>query len=639
MYKDQRIIKYMAKPDATKLYDTYRSWKTDLEDFHPQFKKNRQLYEFYKDEAIQTDADVSMNTQFAIVQATVSRFITSPINVTSRAEGQNGALVQKLGSYVSALAKAATSDRKMARRYGNFMKRIEESFVDYLVTGNCAAEMKYDHELGMAYPCPLLLESVIFNPSKNLETSGKWFVEKYVGVEDLKSNEYNPQKKEGIYKNVRKIIADFKDQGYEVEDHDSSENYTGDKKVMKKVPPILLLEYWNGYHLITLAVTNKKGGLGKNSYIVRDIEDPYDIEDHPLHFGMLYMVNGRPYAYGEMDSIYKQVRAQDTLLNQAIDATTAQLRPGYLVNNPDVSTSTVQILLKYGGVAYGNVADVGKMETGSVAPQAFNLINVLQQSQEKSNRFSPYASGTPSSASDQTKGTKGGILALQQASEPTFDQKVKPFVEMFLEPIINNSLRMMAANPKKGGYDVMVQGQLMGNEWVKATANLILGKPTTEDLKTLGVLSEEEMEMYTNTYELNEFGEPTLVPIDGAEKAEIFNASWILSVDIDSDAANDDMKTIEKYRMWAEMAQTMGVPIDNQKVVMAIGRKILPVDPEDFVLTPQQGMPGMMPGMEGMQDPMMQQQMPPEMMPGMVPPPDPNMMMPPQMQQPNMMPV
>lgn len=590
---------------AQELSEKFKKWRTALRPYWDQIQKNRELYEFYKSEASITDSDVSLNSAFAIVESLVAKQNEAALEITVKARGENN--MRQVEQYVSDTLKNAIEDPNIAEYFGPFRKFRETSFRSFLVDGNVVGEQKYAYQKNVVdnpYACQLPLFSVIFDPTKTLSTSSEYFVEKYVSYSYLKDNQYNRESEKGLYKNLSKLRASIKEDNKDIPDVEDR-LIAGDQKLPRKVGEIHLLEHWKGSKLTVVA---------NNSVIIREVDDPYKTGTHPLVFAMLYSVEGRPYAYGKMDAIYKVVRAQDTIVNQKIESINRFLRPTVLIKDPGMDIVAVQTILESGGVGFGDAQMVQEIARTLPPNAAFQETQELQQAVERAALYSPYAAGATSQTTDQTKGTASGIKSLQAAAEPNFQIILDTFQDMYIQPLMRKFLKSIAALMEPNAVrDILTTGEKP--QWVQATRGLLNGKIKLKDLVTIGLMTDAELYDFTHTMEEDELGNPIVTPIIGADEEVAIDTDWIISVSLTNNANNEKQQRLNDIANWAQFAQKSGVPVDMQKISMTLGNRIDDFEPEDYILEqPNQGIMGAsMGGMnQPQQPPMMPPQMPPE---------------------------
>jgi hypothetical protein len=595
-------------------YNRFVKWRSDLRQYWDQIQKNREMYQFYKSESSITDSEVSLNSPFAIIESLVAKQNEASLEINTSARGVNDVYIKKIEQFISDALRSAIEDPDIASQYGSFRKFRETSFRHLLIDGNVAAEMKYaynkDDEIDNPYPCLLSLFSVIFNPTKTLATSNEYYVEKYVTYDELKKGEYNSNTKSGLYKNLSKLRQAIKDDYKDIPDVEDR-MIAGDKTLPRKVSEIHLLEHWKGSKLTVVA---------NGKIIVRESSDPYKTGKNPFVFGMLYSVEGRPYAYGKIDSIYKVVRAQDTIINQNIESINRFLRPTILVRNSDTDLYMMQDIIQNGGIGYGDPQNVSELVRTPPPGAAFQATNEMQQAVERAALYSPYASGATSQSTDKTKGTASGINALIQESEPNFQILLDNYQDSIIEPLLQKYLGVIAGlMDEKDIRWVITTNE--NPEWIKTTKNVLMGKATLTDLKSLGIINEEQFFELTHTLEPNVLtGQLEIQPLDNEDKDFVFDTKWLVKVRMTNNATNKKQQRLNDISNWAQFAQASGVPVDMKKVVVTLGNRIDDFNPDDYMLEKSQMQQGMPQGMSAQPLPQQPGSMPQAPMPqGMMP--------------------
>jgi len=540
------------------LVEKWKIWRDDLKRYWPQIDRNQQMYEFSKDEDSLTSSNVSANTTFAIIEGQISKFNESKTDIITQAKG--GVKVQPFEEYISSTLKYQFADPDIEALIGTFRERKEIYERDFLVKGNAVGEATYIYkeaiingEKKIVADNPafknLPLKSVIFDPSSTLVDSDEYFVEKTTTYEKLKELEYNSKDGTGIYKNLAELkqgLTKEKD-GFTLDDLEE-QFYTGDIKINKKVKPVHILEHWRGAFLTVIA---------DKRVVIREEYDPFGIGRNPLLPIMNYRVQGRPYAYGELDPIYKTVRAQDTILNQSIQAVNQFLKPSVLLQpGAKVSLDAIIAITEEGGIAYGDPKEVGQVPRTAPPQQAFLSMDVMQQIIERTARFSPYTSGVPNSKMDKTQGTMGGIIAMQEAAEPNFQVKIDKLQDGFMRPLARMFLKITA---NLTGDDEIKYSLVTGTnpEWVKVTKGILSGKATMQDLNMVGLVQDEDVMFFAQAG----------IPLDSVMA---FDVDWVVDVKLDNGSKREKMQEVEKKMQFVQFAQKIGAYIEPTRAAQAI---------------------------------------------------------------------
>lgn len=594
-------VKNDSEEYVAKRIKQWRSWREDLKKYHPSIRQNQEMYEFYKSEYSETSSDVSFNMAFSMIESMVAKANDSTLNTTVNAQGMNG--LDEFEEYAGQVLKEAIEDPKVAKYKGTFRKNKEVWTRDLLSKGNAVAEVGYfyktqieDGEKVVVADNPYAenrsLFFLVFNPAGPMDQSYRYYMEKHVSFQSLKDQEEKTieekdeageksERTEGIYKNLEVLKKELTDKGKVVDDEDEK-NITPDGKVARKVEAIHLLEIWDGPKLCVIALTNKEGGV-----IIREVYDPFKIGTHPFLLGMRYKVEGRPYAYGEIDAIYKTVRAQDTVLNQSIEAVNRYLRPSILVKDPQADLDSMLTLLEYGGVDFGDPSAVGPIQATPPPAQAFQLHELMEQGIERAARYSPYSAGVPNQASDKTAGTASGIQSIQAASEPNFKMILDDIRDSYTRPYGISAFKMIGK--LMGSTEVryaLLKGKNAG--WVKATKGLMTGDMTIGDMVTLGMINESELQDPAFISELmSQF--QVEEPQGLLEETVMFDVDWIVDVDLDDQSEADRTNKIREQAAWIQAGFQTGVQINPEKAWKFTGQKLGYEDAiEEILFSPEE---------------------------------------------------
>lgn len=599
--KDETITS--PEDNTTQKYiGEFNTWREDLRPFWKQIDKNQQMYEFYKSEGSETSSDISLNTTFSIIESIIAKANESTLSVTVKAKGNNE--TQQFEEYVSGVLKDAIEDPDVAYIKGTFRKKKEQFIREFLVKGNAFAEMNYCYMTGIVngdkkvladnpYITILPYKSVIFNPSKQADASNVYYIEKHVSWSELKTSEYDKKTGKGIYSNLSSLKNKIDTTG-KLSDDTDVKYVSGNQQITKKNESIHILERWEGAKLIVIA--NK-------DTIIREVYDPFKIGGHPLLIGMNYVIEGRPYAYGEIDPIYKPVRAQDTIVNQNIEIINKYLRDGYAIGpNIDID-AFIQVLESGGVVSVGDTKDISVIPHNVPPQQAFMQIDNIQQAIERAARFSPYSAGIPNQATDKTSGTATGINSMQRASEPNFQIKLDAVEECLMQPLGRMYLRCIG---NLMGEDEIRYTILRGksNEWASATKGMLTGKATLDDLVTVGYLNKEKVDLLLQLQSVDENGMPE-IDVNGEPvpkyskgmKTIAFDVDWVIDVKLDNQSKADKERDTQVKMAWMQFAMQVGAQFDPDKItelVSLIGREQGIEDPEQYFLTAEQKQQQMM---------------------------------------------
>lgn len=544
--KQDKIIK--------RIVDKFTVWKNDLHQYHEQIDRNQQLYEFLKEEASLTSSDVSTNTTFAIIEGMISKCNESELLVDVMAVNQEE--IYPFNKIVANTIKHAICDPDVEAICGTFRERKEMYLRDFFVKGNAVGEFRYLYketiENGQKVVAadnpvfiPLELKSVVFDTAFALADSPEYIVEKFTDYETLESQK-KKQDGSGIYENLEELKT-YRDQANK-DSNESDFNYSSDKKIPKKNKPIRILEYWNGAKLTVIA---------DDKFIIRQVYDPFKIGRNNLVISMNYRVTGRPYAYGELDAVYKTVRAQDTILNQSIETVNQFLKPSVIIQpGAKINLQSLIAVIQEGGVAYGDPKAIGSVPRITPPQQAFLSIDTLQQVIERTTRFSPYTSGIPNSTTDKTQGTMGGILAMQEAAEPNFQVKMDKIRDSLMRPLARIFFKMIVAFM---GDDEIKYSLISGAapSVIRATKGILSGNATLMDLIRAGFIDQE-----TAAEIAQEVGDPN--------QAIAYDVDWMIDVKLDNRSKRDKSIDMDKKIQAIKFVFGLGGQFSPERVAEAL---------------------------------------------------------------------
>jgi hypothetical protein len=572
---------------AVKYYNEFKSFRDDLKPYWTQMEKNEEMYQFYKREYKDSDSEISLNTPFSIVESQIAKENKTTIQVTVKAKGENG--MEEFEKWIASTLKGAIEDPDIAALHGTFRK-IKETFSRQLkVVGNSVAEINFCYRTEIIngekkviadnpYTKVRHWKSVVFNPTRQFNNSDVYYIEDWVKMSDLKSKEYTEGKDgkgKGMYKNLAELQKSLDGTEKVSDDPEGISFIAGSRKVARKNEPIHVITRWEG---------TKRTIIANGKVIIGEHVDPFKIGRHNLLLACRYLVVDRPYAYGEIDAIYKPVRAQDTIMSQSIDMVNKYLRGSY-VNGPGIGVDEFMQVLEFGGVMQGDPTQIGLVPTNVPPAQAFQTIDVMQQAIERAARYSPYASGSTGQSSDKTQGTASGIASLQAAAEPNSQIQTDDMEEMFMQPLARLYLMMIANFMTEDDVRyALLEGQ--NKSWVKATKNILRGKATLQDMLASGMVSQQEIQELTMMEQpvLDPMGQPVIdpqtgqpavqmVPIPGADKALVFDVDWLVDVKLDSQtAAGKEMET-QKQMALIQFGQQMGVQFKPKDTVSYLGAR------------------------------------------------------------------
>lgn len=567
-----------------------KQWKDDLRQYWVQMTKNEELYEFYKSEYTETAVNVALNTPFAIIESQIARENQASLVVTVQGEGENN--LAEFEKWVASAVKQILQDRKVAAIHGTFRKKKERFSRQLKVVGNAAAEIAYCYETQVVNgkktviaDNPYLInrhyKQIIFNSSRQFDSSNVYYVVDHMRFEDMQNKRYQEVTRDGKttstgkFRNLDQLQKSIKKNGNTQTDDTEIRYTSGDEKISKKNEAIEVVTRWE---LKPAGWTRCVFASGR-VMVMPDEVDPYKIGCHNLLLAMRYVVEGRPYAYGEMDPIYKIARAQDTIVNQRIEIINKYLRGSYIAGS-SIDVDSLMLILDQGGVMNGIGTDLTSVPVITPPQGSFLETTELQQALERAARYSPYSNGTGQAAEDKTKGTKGGILALQGAQEPNTETQIDDLETMLLEPYAYKGLAMKSTymSPDETFF-ALLEGK--NAEWVKISKGILSGSATLQDFVTVGILSKEEAAQV--------IGQPGADGKTVANDTMLFDVSWLIKITLDAQSAQERANQISQEQALIEFtAKELGAQFDPDRVVEYLADKHDAAEIKQLLLTPEE---------------------------------------------------
>lgn len=197
---------------------------------------------------------------------------------------------------------------------------------------------------------------------------------------------------------------------------------------------IEIYECYEGDSIKTFA--NAGRGGGSNWVLIRDVHNPYWHGKYPI---VRFVVKQRPFDFwgeGIWETNHRLQVAANDIFNHYLD-------------NWDLSVDGMLMMPETAGINDYTVEPGGMITYRTEEPKQFKfpepnpaslnmVMDKLMESIEN-NSISSYATGTPNSDIDKTRGTKGGIEAIQQAGEDmtafmrmNFQESIKEVGQMWL---------------------------------------------------------------------------------------------------------------------------------------------------------------------------------------------------------------
>lgn len=582
--EQQRVVRYAKE---------MKNWTDDLRPYWTQMNKNEELYEFYKAEYNETSVNVALNTPFAIIESQIAKENQASLTVTVKGEGENN--LGEFEKWVASATKQIIEDRRVAAIKGTFRKKKERFSRQLKVIGNAVAEIAYCYvtqvENGKKTTVadnPYLInrhyKQIIFNPARQFDSSDVYYIIDHMKLSDMQNSEYQtvkgPDGKEtttGKFRNLDQLQKNVKTKdGSKLSDDTEIKYNTGGTKVSKKNEAIEVITRWE---LKPAGWTRCVFANGK-VMVMPDQVDPYKIGGHNLLLAMRYVVEGRPYAYSEMDPIYKLARAQDTIVNQKIEIINKYLRGSYIAGS-SIDVDSLMLILDQGGVMNGIATDLAAVPVNSIPQSAFLETTELQEALERAARYSPVQNGAAQSGDARGVDTKGGLIALQNASEPNAETQIDDLEDMLLEPYAYKAIKMKAQymSPDETFF-ALVEGK--DAQWVKVSKGILSGTATLQDFITAGIIQPEQAEQLQ--------GQPMVNGNTIEDNNTIlFDVSWMMTISLSSQSAQEKANQLTQEQALVEFAvEKLGVQVDPDRTFEYFADKQDNAELKALLLSPEE---------------------------------------------------
>lgn len=595
MARKKKKPTYTEEPSTDTKVDRLDAWKKEytrwlsvLETYHTErFAKN---YEQYTALPMTqgTISKISDPVAPELVERKLQKLFERDPKFYAMARGQN--IPKEITDFIANIASYYWTNPEKIQSTGTMRAFLKKVGREFAIVGNAGTEVYFNAESDNPDVRQIPIEDIIFDPARPLKNAPVYYIRQYMSLEDIEGQvEVTEEGKvtKGLFKKdaVSRLRTKYEERTSPSKNDPTPNqvNRTGSTVFDRPVDDVLIVSRWEGDKLCQIADWEE---------IIREVEDPVQIEDDPLDFIMDIEVNKVPYAFSMLDFIAGLTAAKDMFLNQVIDYGSKALNPP-LFYDPALSPAsrlTLRNAYALGGLVAAAPNQAGHQPMPDLPQAGFSLLTYMQQRSESVVGVGPYVSGVPNQSSDQTQGTKGGIEALiQQASSPIRDMQLT-IEEGIIEPIVNKWLKMggalMGDNEIK--Y-IMVSGQ--DPKWVKVTKGLLTGKIKLEDLATAGLIEpEEEMQLRADMAAAGK----------NPDKELMFDVDWIIRCETGSLAEVDTQKDMQNFMGWAKFAMEASQAaaanpnslVDVEKIIKEAGLRGGVKEPEQYL---KQAQPMQMP--------------------------------------------
>ena len=569
------------KADIQELKDEFERWKPLLQNYQLRFKENYKRYSGYFDQS-GTDVEIADPVAFELVERMNQRLFEKEPKFYAESTGFN--LPREVKRVITSLAENYIwNNQNIIATTGPMRSKLKVIGREFCVTGNTGTETYWNVIADAPDLRTMPIEDIVFDPSKTLKTSHRYYIVQWVNLQYLEDNveiKENGQVVTGIFdsaaiKKIKRLsagAASSTNSSHQKPDPGAVYlNRTG-TNIQRQVDEYQLISCWDSKHCTRFVY-----GLDEP---VGVMEFDSILEDDPLDFAMDIEVVKEPYAMSIIDPQAGLFKAKDLILSQTIDYGSKVLNPPTIVNPSigAINLKTVANMYKLGGIVLGDPAQI-KQEVPSTAPQTAGLemMNYIEQRAESISGVGAYSAGISNQPNDRTQGTAAGIEALQSASLAPIHDRQMNIEESIIEPFINKALKMIGATMSDTDFKwVMITGA--ERSWVKVTKGFLTGKIRMTDLMAAGVIEDQEVAKVVQS--MKDQGK-------NPEKDIMFDVDWVIKVETGSMADSDLKESFQNKKTLVDLATEMQIPIDKMKIWkdMAIDAGIK--EPDQYIVQPQ----------------------------------------------------
>lgn len=552
----------------------YKSWLNELEKYHVgRFDENYRQYTAYTDTQ-GTESKISDPIAPELTERVVNRIFEEDPRFIAFGRGHD--VPQELANVIQGTASYLWANPDTIQSTGTSHSKMKVLGREFMVTGNCATEIFFNVKSNNPDYRIIPIEDVIFDPSRTLKTSPRYYIRQRVSLEDIEAMKEvteNGKVVGGIFKEAAVTFLKDKYENPNANTTDRSSNLitrsgsrTADTRQTKLIE---LVSMWEGKKLIQ---------FGDWEVVLREVEDPMNIGDKPIDLAMDIEVPKQPYGFSLLDFLNGLTAAKDMLLNQVIDWGAKALNPPLFVdpNLPTISKQSLRNAWRLGGLVFANPQQAEHKSMPPLPPEGFALMSYIQQRAESASGIGAYVGGVPNQANDKTRGTARGIEALISQGQPPIRDRQKNIEESIIEPVINKMLKMagrlMGSNEKKF---VLIGGE--SPKWVQVTKGILTGKVTLKDLLVSQIIDEETFQ--------------ELIQEGAEEDKVVFDVDWVIRVESGSLAQRDKEEEMANIERLSLLGSQLGIPLNKEAIFMDMARIMGKKDPERYLMNPEEAQP------------------------------------------------
>lgn len=545
-----------------------------------------------------------------LVERVIQKLFARDPTFMAMARGKN--LPKEVVDIIQAAASYFWTNPDQIQSSGTLRQKTKTLAREFCVTGQTAVETFYDAAADVPDFRVWPVEDVVFNPSMNLKTSNRYYFRQFVSMEYLESMEEETgddgKPVKGLFKadavaNVRTRYANMSG-SMKSDPTPNQVMRSGSNALTPHVEDILMVTRWDPKTLKVCRIVDWTD-------VIQEAVDPLGIGEFPFDFAMDIEVPKQPYAFGLLDFISGVTQAKDLFLNQVVDYGSRALNPPLFVNpaSPAVNKQTLRNAFKVGGIVFANPQDAQHAQYPPLPTVGFQLLDYLQGRAEGVSGISPYLGGIPNAATDKTKGTKGGTLALiDQAGSPIQDRQ-QNLEESIIQPVVNKFLKiagsLMAKNEEK--Y-VWLTGH--SPKWIQLTKGMLEGNITLPDLVAGEIVANDPKPDPVT-------GQPPADPRTGKPVTSartgyllgsdadmlamlliqegknpkshvLFDVDWVVQVETGSMAEQDAAADVQNFQDYVSFRVQYRIPTDFQKISVELANRMGIKNADQYDLDPSQ---------------------------------------------------
>jgi len=579
------------KPKTTDTVEEYRSeysnWLKELEPYHERFNTNYEQYTS-QNQIKGTEAKVTDPVAPELTERVIQKLFEREPKFFIESRGNK--IPSEVKNVLTAVADFAWNNQDTVQVTGTMRSKLKVGGREFVITGNMATEVYWNPTSDTPDMRIVPIEDVIFNPTKNLKTSNRYYVRQFVDLDYLDDNVevYEADKVvTGIFK--KEAIEELQGiygEGFQVDPNGYRINRNGGKT--QNVDKIPLISRYEGKKCcrFVLAGTDNTGkgktkGESKQKAVIVQEYDNEVLDTNPLQFAMDKELPKVPYAYSVLDDLSGLIKAKNLFVNQMVDYGAKVLNPATIVD-PNIGAQnlrTVANMYKLGGIVLAPQGSITHQTMPQLGSFGLEMVNWIEGRAEAVSGIAGWSSGAADPAtSGAGQKTKAEVeIRAQIGSSPIVDRQ-QNIEESIIEPMVNKWIKMIGATMTDDEFKwVMISGE--NQDWIKATKGFIEGKIKLIDLMQAGI---------AESHEIQEIVNDMLAKGQDPNKHIMFDIDWIVRVETGSLAEVDTDKEVQNKKMVVELGTQLGVPIDNEKIWRDIAMDAGVKEPGQYILDENQ---------------------------------------------------